>query len=134
MTEYLSNSLKKNDYSNINLFGLLIEILIKVGKDCPDLFKKAIKEIAETLVLFQDNIKNFKGEFSHYFVALWERVLPYVRVAHKELVQKIIESIIKVITKLPEMSVSSNPDQKINIQNFLKDIDKKEKVSLDKIK
>ena len=97
--------MKKNDYSNINLFGLLIEILTKVGKDCPDLLKKATKDIAETLVLFQDNIKNFKGEFSHYFVASWERVLPYVRETHKELVPKIIESIIKVITKPPEMSI-----------------------------
>ena len=32
------------------------------------------------------------------------------------------------------MSVASNPEQKINIQDFLKDIDKKEKVSLEKKK
>ena len=134
LAEYLSNSLKKQDYSNINLFGLLIEILTKVGEDCPELLKKTTKDIAETLVLFQNNIKNFKGEFSQYFVASWERVLPIVREGYKELVPKIIESIINVIIKPPEMSVASNPEQKINIQDFLKDIDKKEKVSLEKKK
>ena len=134
LAEYLSNSLKKNDFSNINLFGLLIEILTKVGENCVELLKKATEDIAKTLVLFQDNIKNFKGEFSHYFVASWERVLPHVKETHKELVPKIIESIIKVITKPPEMSVASNPEQKINIQDFLKDIDKREKVSFEKKK
>jgi len=130
----IPQSLQKQDYSNINLFGLLIEILTKVGEDCPELLKKTTKDIAETLVLFQNNIKNFKGEFSQYFVASWERVLPIVREGYKELVPKIIESIINVIIKPPEMSVASNPEQKINIQDFLKDIDKKEKVSLEKKK
>ena len=134
LTEYLGNSLKNNDYSNINLFGLLIEILTKVGEDCPDLLKKATKDIAETLVNFQNNIKNFKGEISQFFVASWERILPYVKEDYKDLIPKIIDSILIVITKPPEMSIASNPEQKLNIQDFLKDIDSKEKVVLEKKK
>ncbi len=132
--EYLGNSLKNNDYSNINLFGLLIEILTKVGEDCPELLKKGTKDIAETLINFQNNIQNFKGEISQYFVASWERILPYVREGYKDLIPRIIESILTVITKPPEMSISSNPEQKIDIQNFLKDISVKEKVSVEKKK
>jgi hypothetical protein len=134
LAEYLGNSLKNNDYSNINLFGLLIEILTKVGEDCPDLLKNGTKDIAETLINFQNNIQNFKGEISHYFVASWERILPYVKEDYKDLIPKIIDSIVIVITKPPEMSIASEPEKKINIQDFLKDINQKEKVSLEKKK
>jgi hypothetical protein len=134
LAEYLGNSLKNNDYSNINLFGLLIEILTKVGEDCPDLLKNGTKDIAETLINFQNNIQNFKGEISHYFVASWERILPYVKEDYKDLIPKIINSIVIVITKPPEMSIASEPEKKINIRDFLKDINEKEKVSLEKKK
>ena len=134
LAQYLGNSLKNNDYSNINLFGLLIEILTKVGEDCPELLKKATKDIAETLINFQNNIKNFKGEISKYFVASWERILPNVKEDHKDIIPRIIESIIKVITNPPEMSIASKPEQKIDIQDFLKDIGEKDKVVLEKKK
>ena len=134
LAEYLGNALKNNDYSNINLFGLLIEILTKVGEDCPELLKNGTKDIAETLINFQNNIKNFKGEISQFFSASWERILPYVKECYKDLIPKIIESILTVITKPPKMSIASSPEQKIDIQDFLKDIVKKEKVSLEKKK
>ena len=134
LAEYLGKNLKTNDYSNINLFGLLIEILTKVGEDCPDLLKKGTKDIAETLINFQNNIKNFKGEISQYFVASWERILPYIKTDYKDLIPSIINSIICVITKPPEMSIDSNPEKKIDIQDFLKDINEKEKVTLEKKK
>lgn len=88
LAEYLGNSLKNNDYSNINLFWLLIEILTKVGEDCPDILKKGTKDIAETLINFQNNIQNFKGEISHYFVASWERILPNIKEDYKDLNSK----------------------------------------------
>ena len=134
LAEYLGKNLKNNDYSNINLFGLLIEILTKVGEDCPDLLKKGTKDIAETLINFQNNIKNFKGEISQYFVASWERILPYIKTDYKDLIPSIINSIICVITKPSEMSIDSNPEKKIDIQDFLKDINEKEKVTLEKKK
>ena len=108
--------------------------MTKVGEDCPELLKKATKDIAETLINFQNNIKNFKGEISKYFVASWERILPNVKEDHKDIIPRIIESIIKVITNPPEMSIDSKPEQKINIQDFLKDIGEKDKVVLEKKK
>ena len=134
LATYLGTALKKND-SNVNLFGLLIEILTKVGEDCPELLKKSSRDIAETLIHFQNNIQNFKGEFCDYFQASWDRILKYIKEDHKDLVPKVIESIVNVIKKPPEMSISSNPNQKINIQEFLSDINtNKEKVSLEKKK
>ena len=125
MAEYFGNSLKNNDYSDLNLFGLYIENLTKIGEDCPELLEKSTKDIASALITFQNNIKNFKGDVSSYLVASWERILPYVKKNCTDLIPKIIESIITVIEKPPEMSIDSNPDQVIDIQEFLKDADSK---------
>lgn len=134
LVQYLGNALKKND-SNVNLFGLLIEILTKVGEDCPELLKKTSKDIAETLIYFQNNIQNFKGEFCDFFQASWTRILKYIKEDNKELIPKVIESIVNVIKKPPEMSISSNPNQKVNIQEFLSDITStKDRVVLEKKK
>ena len=125
MAEYFGNSLKNNDYSDLNLFGLYIENLTKIGEDCEDLLEKSTREIAVALVAFQNNIKNFKGDVSQYLVASWQRILPNVKKNCTDLIPKIIESIITVIEKPPEMSVDSNPEQAIDMQEFLKDAEDK---------
>ena len=121
MAEYFGNSLKTNDYSDLNLFGLYIENLTKIGEDCPDLLEKATHDIAVALIAFQNNIKNFKGDVSHYLVASWERILPNVKKNSSDLIPKIIESIITIIEKPPEMSIDTNPEEVIDIQEFLKE-------------
>ena len=125
MAEYFGNSLKNNDYSDLNLFGLYIENLTKIGEDCQDLLEKATRDIAVALVAFQNNIKNFKGDVSQYLVASWERILPYVKKNCTDLIPKIIESIITVIEKPPEMSIDTNPEQTMNMQEFLADAEDK---------
>ena len=125
MAEYFGNSLKNNDFSDLNLFGLYIENLTKIGEDCPTLLEKATKDIAVALIAFQNNIKNFKGEVSQYLVASWERILPYVKKDCIDLIPKIIESIVTVIEKPPEMSIANNPEEVIDMQEFLKDAETK---------
>jgi len=125
MAEYFGNSLKNNDYSDLNLFGLYIENLTKIGEDCEELLEKSTRDIAVALVAFQNNIKNFKGDVSQYLVASWQRILPYVKKNCTDLIPKIIESIITVIEKPPEMSVDSNPEQTFDMQEFLKDAEDK---------
>ena len=125
MAEYFGNSLKNNDYSDLNLFGLYIENLTKIGEDCQDLLENATRDIAVALIAFQNNIKNFKGDVSQYLVASWERILPYVKKNCADLIHKIIESIITVIEKPPEMSVDTNPEQTMNMQEFLADAEDK---------
>ena len=131
---YLSQAIKTNS-SNVSLFGLLIDILTQVGENCPDLLKKNSKDIAQTLIHFQNNISNFKGEFGDLFETSWKRILPYIKTDHKEIIPDIIQSIIKVITNPPEMSISSNPEQKIDVGKFLSEVNNtEEKVVLEKNK
>ncbi len=131
---YLSQAIKTNS-SNVSLFGLLIDILTQVGENCPDLLKKNSKDIAQTLIHFQNNISNFKGEFGDLFQTSWQRIIPYIKTDHKDIIPDIIQSIIKVITNPPEMSISSNPEQKIDVGKFLSEVNNtNEKVVLEKNK
>ena len=54
---------------------------------------------------------------------------------HQDIIPDIIQSIIKVITNPPEMSISSNPNEKIDIEKFLSEVNNtKENVVLEKTK
>ena len=134
LISYLGQALNNNN-NNVNLFGLLIDILTQVGENCPDLLQKNSKDIAQTLIHFQNNVSNFKGEFADLFETSWQRILPYIKKEHQDIIPDIIQSIIKVITNPPEMSISSNPNEKIDIEKFLSEVNNtKENVVLEKTK
>jgi hypothetical protein len=86
LISYLGQALNNNN-NNVNLFGLLIDILTQVGENCPDLLQKNSKDIAQTLIHFQNNVSNFKGEFADLFETSWQRILPYIKKNIKTLFQ-----------------------------------------------
>ena len=54
-----------------------------------------------------------------------------IKADHKEIILDIIQSIIKVITNLLKMLISSNPKQKIDVGKFLSEVNNtEEKVGL----
>ncbi len=56
-----------------------------------------------------------------------------IKADHKEIILDIIQSIIKVITNLLKMLISSNPKQKIDVGKFLSEVNNtEEKVVLEK--
>ena len=124
--QYLSQILKAENGNN-DLFGNLIDILTRVGEFCPEMLEKNALDIAKTLILFQNNIANFKGNVGEYFEASWEKIIPFIKKSHTDIIPAILESALKVITKPPEISVSSNPEQTFDVQKFLCDVDISEK-------
>ena len=56
-----------------------------------------------------------------------------IKADHKEIILDIIQSIIKVITNLLKILISSNPKQKIDVGKFLSEVNNtEEKVVLEK--
>ena len=124
--EYLNKDNKRIN-PNISLFGLLIDILTQVGENCPEILKNNCKDVVNSLIYIQNNIQNFKGDFSELFVSAWQRLLPIVKENYPDLIEPIFSSIFNVLQKPPEVSVSSNPTQKINIQDFLGNVTSSDK-------
>ena len=106
-----------------------------MGKYCPEKLANNSLDIAQSLILFQNNISNFKGNVGEFFESAWEKILPVIKTDHKDIIPTIIQSALKVITNPPEMAISSNPEKKFDVQAFIGDVDLGEKkVTLEKEK
>jgi hypothetical protein len=116
LLEYLSIILQKN--INRNLVGPLLQVISMIGPLCPELYKKHINTLANTLIQINLNIPNFQENIANYLMSTWEKFIPYLIEENKEKIPEIVNSLITLLKKPPEMSISSNPQQKIDVQKF----------------
>lgn len=131
LLQALNGLLQANDKY---LLGLLLETISSMIPICPELFKPKLLPLAETLAKIQSNQKSFKDNIAENIYSTWEKILPHLMQGHKDTVPMIIDSLLTLLKNPPEMSVASNPNEKIDIESFFKDdekTEKKEKVTLE---
>ena len=116
LLNYLSEILSKN--INRNLIGPLMETVSLIGPLCPDLFKKHLTVIVNTLIQINLNLTTFTENIANYLLSTWENIIPYLKETDSEKIQQIISSLIELLKKNPEMSISANPSQQIDIMAF----------------
>jgi len=117
------NILKKN--INRNLIGPLMETISSIGPLCPELFKKHLIKLVDILNQIQSNLNSYKENIANFLESTWEKLIPMIKENNKEKLPEIIDSLIILLNKPPQMSVSSNPEKKINIQEFFQENNKK---------
>ena len=131
LLQYLSNILNKN--INRTLVGPLLEIISEIGPLCPELFKNYLITLVDTLIQINTNMPSFKENIANYLMSTWEKLIPSLKEGHKEKIPAIVNSLIELLKKPPEMSISSNPNEQIDVQAFFSEEKKKrekEKVDL----
>ena len=131
LLQYLGEILNKN--INRNLIGPLMETISCIGPLCPELFKKHLTLITNTLVQINLNLTSFTDDIANYLLSTWEKIIPYLKENDSATIPKIISSLIELLKKNPEMSISSNPDQKIDVMAFFSE-EKKEEEKKEKAK
>ena len=119
LLEYLSNILTNN--INGNLVGPLMETISEIGPLCPDLFKKYLITIVNTLIQINQKMPDFKGNIANYLLSTWEKLIPSLKESNKEKIPEIVRSLIELLKKPPEMSISSEPELKIDVNEFFSD-------------
>ena len=124
LLNYLSDILTKN--INRNLIGPLMESISSIGPLCPELFKKHLTVIVNTLIKINLNLTNFTENIANYLLSTWEKIIPLLKESDTEKIQQIISSLIELLKKNPEMSISSNPTQQIDIMAFFAEEKKNE--------
>jgi hypothetical protein len=70
---------------------------------------------------------DFKENIANYLLSTWEKIIPILKEGQKDQIPLIVNSLIELLKKPPEMSISSNPNEQIDIQQFFSDEKKKEK-------
>ena len=131
LLDYLSNILKNN--INRTLVGPLLEIISEIGPLCPELFNNYLLILVETLIQINTNMPNFKENIANYLMSTWEKLIPSLKENHKEKIPIIVNSLIELLKKPPEMAISSNPNQQIDVQQFFSDEKKKKEKEKDKV-
>ena len=128
LLEYLGLILTKN--INRNLVGPLLENISEIDPLCPDLFKNYLITLVDTLIQINLNMPSFKENIANYLISTWEKLITPLKENQKEKIPLVINSLIELLKKPPKMSISSNPNQLIDVQAFFS----KEKKKTEKLK
>ena len=119
LLNYLSQIL--NEGINKGLIGILLETISIIGPLCPNLFKKVLLNLFDILIKIQMNLNSYKDNIGNYLLSCWNKIINDLLENHKARIPQIFESLIVLLKKPPVMSISNNPNEKINIQDFFKD-------------
>ena len=119
LLNYLSQIL--NEGINKGLIGILLETISIIGPLCPNLFKKVLLNLFDILIKIQMNLNSYKDNIGNYLLSSWNKIINDLLENHKTRIPQIFESLIELLKKPPAMSISNNPNEKINIQDFFKD-------------
>ena len=68
---------------------------------------------------------SFKENIANYLMSTWEKLIPPLKETHKEKIPQMVNSLIELLKKPPEMSISSNPNQVIDVHAFFSEEKKK---------
>ena len=98
LLEYLSNILTNN--INGNLVGPLMETISEIGPLCPDLFKKYLITIVNTLIQINQKMPDFKGNIANYLLSTWEKLIPSLKESNKEKIPEIVRSLIELLKNI----------------------------------
>ena len=104
-----------------SLYGILLDGITVVGPKCEEVYMKYIPDLITAMVSIQNNIPNFSDPVATYLHSAWERLIPIIKDHFKQYAPQIIETAIKLVTKVPTMSVSSQPETTFDIQSLLGD-------------
>ena len=123
--KYLGEILNKN--INKNLVGPLLETISCLGPTSPELFKTHLNLIVNTLIQINLNLSSFTENIAEYMQSTWEKIIPNLIQSQSDKIPQIISSLIDLLKKNPEMSISSNPEQKFDLKKFFEEEDNEKK-------
>ena len=98
-----------------------METISSIGPLSPELFKTHLELIVNTLIQINLNLSSFTENIAEYLQSTWEKIIPNLKETHSDKIPQIISSLIDLIKKNPEMSISSNPENKFDIKKFFED-------------
>jgi hypothetical protein len=123
LLEYLKKIL--NDGTNKTLIGILLETISIIGPLCPEVYKNYLLTLVNTLIKIQASLSSYKENIGNYLLSSWEKIVPNLLIDNKEKLLEVTQSLIELLKKPPEMSVSNNPNLQVNVQEFFKEDEEK---------
>ena len=122
IVSYFSQAYKSK--SGQILYGALIEIITSLGLYTKENYYKIIPDIVDCIVKIvkgfdNDSFEPIKADLTNSL----DRLLPVLQENFKNLLPSLIETVLTLIKMRPQMSISSTPSQKFDINKILNDKD-----------
>lgn len=115
--DFFSNSYKNKVHKPI--YGNLMECITIIGQYDEPTYYKLVPDLVYALIEIQDSIHLSSDPLRDYIQDAIERLVRVLKKDFKELLPKLIESVMKLVKTIPEMSVSSNPEENFKIDDLL---------------
>lgn len=107
-----------------SLFGPLLVVISTIGPICKETFEKFLPDLISISVDLQNNVPDCKDPILQSLEVAWEPMIPIICEKYVNLIPQIIESSLKLITKTPKISISTNPEAKFDLGALLSEDDK----------
>jgi choline kinase len=104
-----------------SLFGPLLIVITTIGPICKETFEKFLPSLIDISIDLQNSVENCEDPILKSLEESWEPMIPIINEKYPNLIPQIIESSLKLITKTPKISLSSNPETKFDLGDLLSD-------------
>lgn len=121
-----------NSYVNkINkpLYGNLFECISLIGPYQKDVYYKLLPDLLDALIEFQSGLGAIESS-RDYIQDTVERLSYILKKDFPKLIPKLVESLIKIIKNIPEMSISSTPQSSFKIDDLLSNINSSNEIKI----
>ncbi len=104
-----------------SLFGPLLVVISTIGPISKESFEKFLPSLIEISIDLQNSVENCEDPILKSLEESWEPMIPIINEKYPSLIPQIIESSLKLISKTPKISVSTNPEAKFDLGDLLKE-------------
>jgi hypothetical protein len=103
-----------------SIYGNFIECITIIGPYHTQYYYSIIPDLVKIIVEIQDNIPLSTDPIRNYLREALSRLIPLMKEHFHSLLPGIVNSVIKLVQIVPEMSVSSNPEEQFKIEDLFK--------------
>lgn len=118
---------------NNSLFGPLLDVITTIGVICEEHFLKVLPNLIELSIEIQNNVTDYTDGILNYLQKSWNNIIPLVSVHYSDLVPKIIESTLLLITKQPTVKISETSGIEYDLQDLFSQSNDNLKINKKKI-
>lgn len=108
--------------ANQPLYKELIEAIPMIGVYCKETFVKVLPDFVKVLLEIQNSISLTTDPTRGFLESAYQNIIPILKDHYPNLLPEIIASVFKLVQNLPEMSISSVPNQEFKIDELLSNL------------
>lgn len=101
------------------IYGNILECITTVGPYVGPEYSKNINDLVNVIIDIQNNSKMDSDPIRPYIEDSIKSLINFLKDNNKDLIPKLIESVLNLVKTMPEMSLSSNPDQEFKIEDLI---------------